>query len=54
MLPKEDIEMKWNDLVKYKLNLKCRSARNKLKRKAGDIKIEEEMKAEEKENEQLM
>ena len=54
MLPKEDIEVKWNDLVKYKMNSKCRSARRKLKEKAGGVKKEEdedmEAKAEGKEN----
>lgn len=38
MLPKEDIEVKWNDLVKYRMNLKYLSARRKLKERAGDIK----------------
>jgi hypothetical protein len=55
MLPKEDIEVKWNDLVKYKMNSKCRSARRKLKEKTGGVKKEEEneemvAKAEGKEN----
>ena len=53
MLPKEDIEVKWNDLVKYKMNSKCPSARRKLKEKAGGVKKENEdmeAKAEGKEN----
>ena len=42
MLPKENIEVEWNDLVKYRMNSKCRSARRKLKEKAGGVKREDE------------
>ena len=42
MLPKENTEVKWNDLVKYRMDSKCRSARRKLKEKAGGIKREED------------
>ena len=51
MLPKEGIKVKWNDIMKYKMNSKCRSARRKLKEKAGVKKEEdEEIEAEGKEN----
>ena len=48
MLPNEDIESIWSDLVKYKMNSKCRTARRKLKKKAGGVKKQE---SEEKEAE---